>query len=117
MSATERGLYEQWQNMQLQIPNFDWTRNVIRLSPENAQSLKTFAQRAEAMDILRCRKGASPENALWLSSNMDTILSLIKAITTVLNAQQHLEAHDPLVGLSGDEVAELEALRLIRGDG
>ncbi|CAL5866349.1 uncharacterized protein PFLUO_LOCUS557 [Penicillium psychrofluorescens] len=114
MSAIERGLYEQWQNTQLQIPVFDWTQNVMHLPSEDAQSLKTFAQRAEAMDILWCHKGASPENALWLSSNMDSILPLIKAITKVLNAQQHLEAHDPLVGLSGDEIAELEALRLIR---
>ncbi|KAJ5623993.1 hypothetical protein N7510_000302 [Penicillium lagena] len=114
MSTMERALYEQWQNTQLQIPDFDWTRNVMRLPSEDAQSLKTFAQRAEAMDILWCRKGASPENALWLSSNMDFILPLIKAITKVLNAQQHLEAHDPLVGLSSDEVAELEVLRLIR---
>jgi hypothetical protein len=36
MSATERGLYEQCQNTQLQIPDFDWTRNVMRLPSEDA---------------------------------------------------------------------------------
>lgn len=112
MSAVELGLYEEWQNNSLQLPEFNWAQNVIPVPPD-AHALKTFLQRAAAMDIIWDYQGASAENAAWLASHMAALLPLVKAVTKVLSAQKHLEIHDPLAGLSHGEIAEVQTLQLI----
>ncbi|KAJ5167823.1 uncharacterized protein N7482_003417 [Penicillium canariense] len=110
MLATELVQYERWKGRIYPLPAFDWATN-IRPVPEEA--LKTFSQRAAAMDIIWHHQGATPENAAWLSVNHSDLLPLVKAVTKVLSAKVHLEKYNPLSRLSETQIAEAKTLQLI----
>ncbi|KAJ5115151.1 hypothetical protein NUU61_000910 [Penicillium alfredii] len=110
MASVEREQYEQWKQNPAAVPPLDWATNTVPIPPN---SLKTFSQRAMAMDLVWHHQGATPEHAAWLTSHMTGLLPLVKAITKVLGAQTHLETHDPLARLSAAERAEVETLQLV----
>ncbi|KAJ5280585.1 hypothetical protein N7478_005957 [Penicillium angulare] len=110
MTAVELDQYEGWKHQRLIIPSINWDTERLAVPPGGEH---TFTQRAAAMDIIWNHQGASPENASWLTHNIPHIMPLIKAVTKVLSAQQHLEVHDPLSKLSDNEIVETQSLRLI----
>ncbi|KAL2812234.1 hypothetical protein BDW59DRAFT_155339 [Aspergillus cavernicola] len=74
------------------VPEFDWVANVAPI-PGGPKSVKKFAQRAAAMDIVFGHQGATPENAAWLTFNMLTLLPLVTAVNKVSNMTRHSREH------------------------
>ncbi|PYI05317.1 hypothetical protein BO78DRAFT_371390 [Aspergillus sclerotiicarbonarius CBS 121057] len=135
LTPHELMMYEAWKNMRtiqdtrqddggdckhdqdsrpvMNLPDFNWEENVAPV-PQGAQSLKKFTRRAEAMDVVFGHQGATPENASWLTSNMISILPLIKAVTKVCNIGKHLENSNSdrhTRDLTEMEAAEVETVR------
>ncbi|OJJ42887.1 hypothetical protein ASPZODRAFT_137029 [Penicilliopsis zonata CBS 506.65] len=92
-------------------PPFDWEKNRAAI-PNGAHSLKTFTQRAEAMDITWNHQGATPEHAAWLTYNLPELLPLVKAVRRVLTAEKQAKL-DPLSGLTPSEYAEVRTLQKV----
>ncbi|KAJ5108335.1 hypothetical protein N7456_005010 [Penicillium angulare] len=110
MTEVERAQYEEWKHQKLILPSINWDTERLAVPPAGEH---TFTQRAMAMDIIWNHQGASPENATWLTHHIPNIMPLIKAVTKVLSARQHLEVHDPLSKLSDHDIVEIQSLRLI----
>lgn len=111
MSTRELKQYEEWKTKKLTLPVFDWTAN--RQLPVPRAALKTYTQRAAAMDIIWQRQDTTPAHAAWLTENMPEMMPLDRAITKLRNAQAHLEKHSSMAGLTASEIAELETLQLV----
>lgn len=111
MSTRELKQYEEWKTKKLRLPVLDWTANQQHPVPRAA--LKTYTQRAAAMDIIWQRQGTSPAHAAWLTEKMPEMMPLVRATTKLRNAQAHLEKHSSMAGLTAGEIAELETLQLV----
>lgn len=134
LTSEELWMYETWKEMKtrqdtkskngdrscnegdsnaMKLPYFDWEQNVAPV-PQGAHSLKRFTQRAAAMDVVFGHRGATPENASWLTSHMIFMLPLVKAVTKVTNITKNLKnSHQSRQtrGLTDMEVAEVETAR------
>ncbi|KAJ5683409.1 hypothetical protein N7462_006574 [Penicillium macrosclerotiorum] len=110
MRPSELMQYEAWKEQSVSLPAFNWVAHVKPVPPG---ALKTFSQRAVAMTTIWKGYTATPENAVWLTDNYPYLLPLVKAVTKVVNAQSHLEKHNPFAGLNAREVIEIQALHLI----
>lgn len=110
MLPQEKEYYEMWKAGTIFLPHFNWNSNQCPLPPN---SEKTFDQRAAAMNIIWGRQDATPENAVWLTNNLSTLLPLVKAINKLQSAETHLQKFDPLAKHSEAEVAEIQTLQLI----
>ena len=76
-------------------------------------NLKTFSQRAAAMDIIWQREGTTPENAAWLTSFVPHMMPLVKAVSKLSTAEVHLNSHGPYSQLNEDDIAEIDTIRTI----
>jgi hypothetical protein len=110
MLPREKEDYEMWKAGIIVLPHFDWDSNQSPLPPN---SEKTFDQRAVAMNIIWGRQDATPENAVWLTNNLSTLLPLVKAINKLQSAETHLQKFDPLAKHSEAEITEIQTLQLI----
>lgn len=110
MTVIELAQYEEWKQQKFPLPEFDWTANRV---PVVANNLKTFSQRAAAMNIIWQRDDATPENAAWLTNFVPRMAPLLKAVTKLSTAEAHLDVHDPYSRMTEDEIAELEAIRTV----
>lgn len=126
MTGRELTHYKKWKANELNLPRFDFTRFKENVSPE---AMRTFTQRAAAMDVVWTRQGTSPANAAYLSGRMPHCVSVVKAVEKVLKAQIELEQQQqktqqqqrargrgpkPKESLRESEKAELEMLQHIR---
>lgn len=111
MPPIELESYSNWKSKTTSVPSFDWENNKSSV-PTGAQSQKKFSRRAAAMDVVWGYKGATPEHASWLTSNMVAILPLVKAVGRVLIAQEHYR-DDPMMKLGPMEAAEIETAKAI----
>lgn len=111
MLPNELAQYEEWKQETFDLPEINWVANV---APVNADSRKTYTQRAAAIDLIWRQRGTTPENAAWLTNSIPAMLPLVKAVTKLLSAQTHLQKNDPLAGLSETEVIEVQTLQTIR---
>lgn len=110
MVDPESAQYEQWKAGQLDLPQLDLATHRTVVQPE---ALSTFTQRAEAINVIYKCRGVDPENAAWVSTNIPTLMPLVKAVGKILSAKTHLETHGPLFKLSEAEVAEIQTLKVI----
>ncbi|OJJ67939.1 hypothetical protein ASPBRDRAFT_33785 [Aspergillus brasiliensis CBS 101740] len=133
LTPEELWMYETWKEMKMiqdteikggrysgeedhngmQLPYFNWEQNVAPV-PQGAQSMKKFTQRAAAMDVVFGHRGATPENASWLTSHMVFMLPLVKAVTKVTNLKKNLKNNHRsrhTRGLTDMEAAEVETAR------
>ncbi|KAJ5103982.1 hypothetical protein N7532_004511 [Penicillium argentinense] len=111
MLAVEREHYELWKKGAIQLPPFDWDANKLQLHKN--QKPENFYGRMAAMDIIWNHQGTTPENVIWLSNNIRSMLPLVKAVEKMLGAHAHLEQCDPLAKFSDQEVAEIQSLQFI----
>ncbi|KAK1144487.1 hypothetical protein N8T08_005360 [Aspergillus melleus] len=125
LAPHERWLYDSWRKSKdsrdntenvMRLPDFNWDKWVAPL-PNGAQSLNRFRQRAEAMDRIWGHRGATPENASWLTFHLPSMLPLVKAVTKVSNLQTNNQPRERCGsvprGLTDMEVAELETARKV----
>lgn len=119
MTGRELTQYEKWKANELKPPRFDFARFKENVSRE---AMRTFTQRAAAMDVVWARQGTCPANAAYLSTRMSDWVPVVKAVEKVLKAQIELEQQQrgrgrgpkPEESLSEGEKAELEMLQHIR---
>lgn len=111
MTPTECKMFEDWNAGRVTLPQFNWDTNQDPVPP---QGLKTFTQRAAAMDVVWQREGTTPAHAVWLSTRMAKWVPLVKAVEKVLKAQVQLEQQEGWNrGLTAGEMAELQTLQQI----
>jgi hypothetical protein len=109
MTDSELTAFDDWQYGNVPLPAFDWTCT----ESVRKDCFRRFQERAAAMDVIWERKGATPENAVWLSMRMQDIIPLVRAVEKVIKAQQYLALKDPFKGLDADQISEIETLRFI----
>ncbi|KAJ5793305.1 uncharacterized protein N7503_009283 [Penicillium pulvis] len=105
MKEVELEQYEKWKQGNFQLPSIIWDRH---RSYVDEPGMKTFSLRAAAMNTIWNVQCAVPENAVWASLNLPTVLPLMKAVTKLLTIQM---SETP--SLSESEIAEIQTLQLI----
>ncbi|QUP79400.1 hypothetical protein [Botryosphaeria dothidea bipartite mycovirus 1] len=88
MTPAERRQYEVW-SAGVRMPDFDWGANRKEV-PAGQGSQKRFEGRARAMGVIWGVDMATPENASWLTSNMNFALPLVIAVSKVEAARREL---------------------------
>jgi hypothetical protein len=111
MNEVELAAFNKWQYEDFAAPEFDWTST----NPTPAETLQSLEARAAAMDVIWGHKEptATSGNAAWLSSKMQHMLPLVKAIEKVTRARKHIIDNYPFKGLDADQITEIETLRFI----
>lgn len=105
MKEVELEQYETWKQGNFQLPSINWDRD---RSYVDESGMKTFSLRAAAMNIIWNVQCAVPENAVWASISLPTVLPLLKAVTKTLTAQT-----SDTPKLSESELAEIQTLQFI----
>ncbi|KAJ5212122.1 uncharacterized protein N7498_003768 [Penicillium cinerascens] len=110
MTSPETTQYEAWKMGIIKLPELDWYNNQVPVPPE---AMQTFSRRAIAMDIIWQRRGMAPEHAAWITINMPFLLPLVKAVTKILRAEEHLQRTQRHARLTDGDIAEIEMLQLV----
>ena len=109
-TSSETTQYEAWKMGITQLPELDWYNNQVHVPPE---AMKTFSRRAVAMDIIWQRRDMALEHAAWLTINMPFLLPLVKAVTKILRAEEHLQRTQLHARLTDRDITEIEMLQLV----
>lgn len=110
MTSPETTQYEAWKVGIIQLPEFDWYNNQAHVPPE---AMRAFSRRAIAVDIIWQRRGMAPEHAAWVTINMPFLLPLVKAVTKILEAEEHWQRTQRHARLTDRDIAEIEMLQLV----